>query len=111
MDGIINAWMVRNINEVEIFVHHERGRNVGPRLFIHEQLLKQHQQELQHEMEQQRMLQAAGLAGGMRHMAASFGTALIAVGQSLERLEQREHFKPLSSRPDGQTSLSGSLHL
>ncbi len=67
-------------------------------LHIQDKLLAEHRQDMQREMEQQRML--AGLPKNRqslgRHAIARLGASLVAVGTWMEQVEQREQYaKPV----------------
>jgi hypothetical protein len=60
-------------------------------LYLHDQLVAMHRQDLQHEAEQSRLLAQLSPRQGyaIRHVISRMGTLMIALGTRLQSLDQR----------------------
>lgn len=63
---------------------------MGPNMYIQERMIAEHQQQMQQEMEQQRLVAQLSHNNSFgRHVVGQLGTLLVVLGTRLERVEHR----------------------
>jgi hypothetical protein len=61
---------------------------MSPNIYIHEYLMRERQKALQREVEQMRRLSAQPHHRRLRHLIRRLGTLVVAIGTSMQQLEQ-----------------------